>query len=67
MEGGRAARRKRKRREMGWRRAESHRGRRAGWQDCTVVGCKGAAGGQDPAGDSPEGQPACLERKEMKV
>lgn len=52
---------------MMWWRAESHRGRRAGWQRCTVVGCKGAAGGQDPAGGSPEGQPACLKWNKMEV
>ncbi len=66
-EDGRAARRKKRRREKRWRRAWSHRGRRASWQGCTVAGCKGAAGGQGPAGGSPEGQPACLKWKKMEV
>ena len=66
-QGGRAVRRKkRRRRGRRWRRVESRRGRRAGWHGCTVVGCKGAAGGQGPAGGSPEGQPASLKKRTME-
>lgn len=63
MVGCRAERKRRRRRERGQRRVENHSGRRAGWQDYTVVGCMGGAGGQGPAGDSPGGQPAYLKSK----
>lgn len=47
---------------------ESHKERMAGWHGCTVVVCKGATGGLDPVGGSPEGQPACLKwKKKMEV
>lgn len=46
---------------------ESRTGRRAGGLNCTVVGCKEAAGGQGPAEGSPAGQPACLRRKRKEI